>query len=322
MGAIWAVLGGAVGAGFASGREIMQFFGQYGPYSWALCVLSAAGMGRMMESVMMKDEGRRSRAFRALMILMLTAVGGGMTAAAGELAALTLPVHHARSLGALGTLAACVLLSRRSLPVLTHLGRVLLPLTALAFLLCLSVGTEEDTGASVSLGTLPGAAVRAVGYAGMNAALVSGVLRDAGEGRTARQKKAVAWGAAALLLLLLLLGNAAMARKAAELKNAALPTVLLLRDYGKTGYVLAAGMLYLAMFSTLIAVLRGLRLMLPVRHGCACSALLAAGASLCGFEGIVAAAYPALGWGWLLLSADKRRIQRTLKGIGAFFRQK
>ena len=51
-------------------------------------------------------------------------------------------------------------------------------------------------------------------------------------------------------------------------------------------------------------------------------ALLAAVASLCGFEGIVAAAYPALGWGWLLLSADKQRIQRTLNGITTFFHRK
>lgn len=304
MSAVWAVLGAIIGAGFASGREIMQFFSQYGVWSWPLALLAAVGMGLLMAWVMTQTDTAHATppAEAAVMIPLLATVGGGMTAAAGELAALTLPLRHARSLGALGTLAICAWLSNHSLRALIVLGRVLLPLTALAFLVCLPVAASQEMIPTPSAAVLPMAALRIVGYSSMNVQLAAEVLREAGKGKTAQEKRRLVLAASCLLLGLLFLGNAALAPRAGTLQNAALPTVMLLRRFGKAGYYGAAAVLYLAVATTLIAVLRGLRTWLPRRSGGVMSALLTAGASLCGFAELVATAYPVLGWCCLLLS--------------------
>ena len=39
------IVSAVVGAGFASGREIMHFFSRYGACSWCLCFLAAGLMG-------------------------------------------------------------------------------------------------------------------------------------------------------------------------------------------------------------------------------------------------------------------------------------
>ncbi len=95
---IFCVGAAMVGAGFASGREIMRFFSQYGAFSWALVIFAALVTAWMLRR-MLALSGVQSRLTKGLLYLFSLAVGGGMTAAAGELWALTVPVHHARTLG-------------------------------------------------------------------------------------------------------------------------------------------------------------------------------------------------------------------------------
>ena len=218
-----------------------------------------------------------------------------MTAAAGELAALTLPLCHARAAGALLTLGVCLALSGRPLRALSALGRLLTPGLALALLACILTNDGAEPPLAVSAASLPLAAFQAAGYAGLNVTLAYGVLRDAGAGRRALEKRKIAWITAALFAGLLGLSNAALLPRMDTLRTAALPTVLLLRRFGKTGYYAAAALLYLAVASTLLSVLRGMTALLPGRRRVAWAGLLAAGASLLGFDGLVSAAYPMLG---------------------------
>jgi uncharacterized membrane protein YkvI len=113
-----------------------------------------------------------------------------------------------------------------------------------------------------------------------------------------------------LTALLLGLGNAALLPHAAALRDAPLPTVTLLRAYGKTGHYLSAAVLYLAASSTLIAVLRELlKLSAPYlsKQKRPLAGLCVLAVSLLGFDDIVGKAYPILGWAWLwlLLSGKK-----------------
>ena len=62
-----------------------------------------------------------------MLALLLIAAGGGMTAAAGELAALMIPIRHARTLGTLLTLGACLLYCEKPLGALSVLGKALIP---------------------------------------------------------------------------------------------------------------------------------------------------------------------------------------------------
>ncbi len=301
--AVWGLIAAFVGAGFASGRENVQFFSRFGPFSWLLVALSAGLMVFLMRRGMergtaLTDAGTGGKirwAVRGLLILLFVFAGGGMTAAAGELAALTVPIRNARGLGGLITLCLCAALATKPLKALAVIGRLLLPALALAMLLCLRIPGNGGAAPEISLAQLVLAASQAASYAGLNVLLSLGVLRDVGTGRARKEKRWIARGTGLVFALLLSLSNAAFLPHMGDLRDAALPTVLLLRSYGKAGYTIAAAVLYLAVISTLIAVLRGLRALLPGRHAWAWAALLSALTSQLGFRDIVGRAYPILG---------------------------
>lgn len=299
--AIFCIVGAMVGAGFASGREIMQFFSLYGPFSWALVVLAAGMTGaviyRMAQCAGTPLDGKTWA--RLPLKLMYLAVAGGMTAAAGELAALTVPLPRARAVGGMLTLAACAWMSNRPLRGLAALGKALFPGLVLIYALCRGQAAEEAAKPALSWREYAAAAVRAAGYCVTNGLLSFAVVSEAAAKRTRRERIVLAALSAAAVGLLLAVGNAVLLPRAGELQNAALPTVMLLRPLGKTGYWAAAGILYLACATTLIAVLKGLKQEIaPYAPDCALwiAALAAAGVSLLGFQEIVARAYPALGY--------------------------
>ena len=57
-----------VGAGFASGREIMRFFSQYGAFSWALVIFAALVTAWMLRR-MLALGGVQSRLGKGLLCL-------------------------------------------------------------------------------------------------------------------------------------------------------------------------------------------------------------------------------------------------------------
>ena len=306
------VLAAMVGAGIASGREIMHFYSRFGPFSWLLVLFSGALLGLLTRRVMDTGDGEAALLpqgpwllpGKCLLAALYLAVGGGMTAAAGELMALTLPVGNARLLGGAVTLGLCAFLAKKTLAALNCLGgALLLGMTAL-FLACLGVPKEPQALSGPTAGAAVLGAAEAACSCGMNVLLASAVIREGGKGSTAREKNRIAAETGLLTGGLLTIGNAALLPHAALLSDAALPTVLLLRAYGKTGYYGAAALLYLAVATTLIAVLRGFfALFSPGRASFRVPlALLGAGAaSLLGFQGVVASAYPVLGLLCLLL---------------------
>ncbi|MBR3739238.1 MAG: hypothetical protein IKN04_02130 [Clostridia bacterium] len=288
-----------VGAGFASGQEIMQFFSQYGAFSWALVILAAIVMGLIIQRILSR---RCENTFsgRSLLSLFYVAVGGGMTAAAGELWALTVPFHYARTLGSVITLIACLRLAEGSLQGMVWLGRILLPLLLSVLILCLRApGTSWQKTVPIWEGVL--AVLSVVGYCGLNGMIAAGVLSGS---RSRKEQNKISVAVGLLTALLLGLGNAALLPHAGTLSGAVLPTVSLLRAYGKTGFYLSAAVLYLAAATTLIAVLRGLLTfsapyLAHYRKTLVGFALLTV--SMLGFQDIVRAAYPALGWAYLML---------------------
>ena len=284
----------------------------YGPYSWILIALAAGLTGCLVLKLLnaggsvraFLPSGKAGTASRIIMGLLLMAVSGGMTAAAGELAALTVPLVHARVWGGVATLIFCTAMSGKSLRGLAGMGKLLLPVMAAAFLLCLRLPEAETQLDKMSVFPVFTAVLRAVGYCGMNVLLAAEVVCEAGRDENTAERRRTALGAGLLLGMVLALGNGALLRHNDIAVGAPLPVVALLRAYGKAGFYLAAAVLYLAVVTTLLASLRGLcALLLPhfPSRAKTLSALAAAAVSLMGFENIVAGAYPALGWLSLLL---------------------
>lgn len=314
---LFGVTAAFVGAGFASGREIMQFFSRYGFFSYPLIAFVSVVLGlltrKMLESDIFQMEGAGpipGTLKRTLLFLLYAGTAGAMTAAAGELAALTAPLFHARTLGMVLTLVLCFYFSRRSLTALQSMGYLLLPLTAAALLLCGRVPPDGEEQFLEPVGRPLAGVLLGACYGAMNVMLSAGVLREAGKQCGPRERRWTALGVGAVASLMLLLGNGALLPHRRTLLHAALPTVILLGRYGKGGYYLAAGFLYLAVASTLTAVLQSLRETISFRKKALVfpfTFLAVMTVAACGFEEIVEKAYPFCGFLCLLfiLSAKK-----------------
>lgn len=262
--AVFACVGAVIGAGFASGREIIVFFTRYGWHSWWLVLLAAGMMGWLCHLCMCcaKKDGdwtalfavnRRWAVVVACALMIVTA--GAMISAAGHMIALLWFNEWAYAIGAVLTMLLAWLCSFRSLRLMGWISAFLSIL--LVCVLAYAIGKPTVEAAVLRMdanGTaLLKGAVFASAYAAMNMMLAIGVVcRSAGQGR---------WVPAAVGLVIAgLLGlSNALYNRHPELLDAAFPIVALLNGYGRQGFMLSVILLYLSIFTTLTAVILALR---------------------------------------------------------------
>ena len=304
-----ALLGGVIGAGFASGREIAHFFAAHGRFAPAavltasltlaalFCLLSdrlaRAGVSSLGALCRVRFGARLGRLCCALFALLSAVTGGTMLAACAELCALLLPFHHAYGLGLWASLLLGALLAARGLTALALPGAslcVLLPALLVQLLI-----TPAGEACFAPAAHLLSAGADGMVYAALNAALLAGALPmllrlDAGQRRRAVGLFALLFGT------LLTLAVAVLARHRQAAAGQTLPLVALSRLLGKGGYFLCAGAMYAAALSTLCALLAALVHMLPPgRSAPWLAAALCLFFSRFGFSALVERGYPVLG---------------------------
>lgn len=308
-----------IGAGFASGREIVTFFSQFGLAGWlgvpaaGACVAwivylllslaqrtQADSLPVLYGRLLNRSCGRAMHLLYAALCLMSAAA---MLSASGELCALTLPLREARALGVVMTLALALWMSGCGLRALCAAGAALLP-AMLAFFLLAGRGAVHSRS-TVRLQDLALALPMGVLYASFNGALCAGSVVLAARRRVRPLPCALAAGC--MMTAVLAAGQGAMLRAGEALRALTLPAVALAaRQWGAAGFYVSACCLYLAVLTTLVGMLLSLRAqaaqLLP-NQPALCLLLPALGAlllSVCGFEGLVSVAYPLLGWLCLL----------------------
>ena len=300
----WQLLGAAVGAGLASGREVASFFGRYG-----LCGYSGIGMAVVMVALLAGAQlpsawqGRwPARLWHGLNGTLLVVTGGAMLAGAGELATQCLPGTAARLAGMAVTMGVARWLARGESRGLAWVSRCLMVGTGVLLLgAMLMSATGVVTATPV---VIPECLLRGAAYGGFNAALMQPLM--VGQPKNARGRALT--GAALLLGALLALGQAVLLRHPAAMA-APMPFLHIagsLRQAEKPLTVfcqLCQLCLYLAILSTLTACLKGLqgRGRLAVAGICAVAAM--------GFTGVVEAAYPVLGGACMVMLAAMRLAQ-------------
>ena len=213
------------------------------------------------------------------------------------------PSEWAYPIGAVGTLLMAWRVGRRSLGALGWISGLLTALLVSA-LLAARLGLGESSAALLAWEPEPlfRAAMRAVAYAAMNLALAIGVVCRCAQG-TARRTVLLCAGLGAAVAALLLLSDGVY-RRHPELLTEAFPIVRLLAQFGRTGFLVSAGLLFLAVFTSLAAVLCALD-GAAQGHGSCLRAALTLGpplaVSLVGFEGIVDGLYAPAGLACLAL---------------------
>lgn len=272
----WELLGAAVGAGLASGREIVSFFGRYGMWGFAGIAVSAAVMALLAGAdVPASWRGRLpEKLWRGVVALLLLTTGGTMLAGAGEMAG-----GGVRGmLGMAATLMLALWMARRTRWGLAWVSGALMAGMTLMILL---VMTQPGSGtAAPPEPFLPGGLLRAAAYGGFNAAILHPLM-------AARQGRQRSLTAACMMIAALLTAGLAALMRQPHAMEAPMPFAQMARGMGRGAALLANAMLYLAILSTLTACLRSL----PSRWA---AAGVAAAATM-GFAGAVEAAYPLLG---------------------------
>lgn len=280
---VWELIGAAVGAGFASGREIAVFFAQYG--CWGYAGLAAAGLMLLLSGEPLPSTWKErwpEKVWQIMLSLLLITTGGAMLAGAGEIWAQVLSIRWSSSVGIVVTMMIGWLLAVRTKAGLAWLSRGLVVIMTLLLLAAFCVQPMKGAVISEQRGYL--ALISGVSYGGFNAALQWPIL-SAVIGNT--QKKRALRCAAVIILLMLGLGMMLMWRNAALMAEE-MPFLMLMKQFGSVGYIGFILCLYLAVLSTLTACIRAVKgRMLPVT--------LIMMISCCGFGGVVNRLYPMLG---------------------------
>ncbi len=298
-----------VGAGFASGRELVVFFAGQGTASWLGVAVACAGAGflagaisalagrtgqRALPGVFARTMGRGSGiAMQVVYTALLVLCSAAMLSTGATLGALTFPFHGSFLLGTVITLICALLLARRGALSVAGLGLVVV---MAVWYVALGVG-QSGSGLRVG-GSIGISAASGLIYAAFNGAVASGVVcLNAGEG-----VKPIRVGLYTGLLLaaMLIPANRALLRTDVATRQMALPSVVMAQRWGVTGYYLSICALFAAVVTTLGAALSALRVQLSetgLRPNQAlffsCAAALAL--SMAGLTALVGVGYPAAG---------------------------
>lgn len=307
-----ALLGGVVGAGFASGREIVRFFACHGHAAGAAVVFALATLFALLLALPARMDQAGCASLRALcsvrfgprlgalcsalFFLLFTVTGGAMLAACAQLCALIFPVHHAYGAGLSVSLLLGALLALGGLRALALPGAALCVVLPVLFARLLRLPAGEARFLPAMAPDIPvRAAADGAIYAALNAAMLAGSLpMMLPLSRQARLRAVSLFSV--LFGALLSAGVAVCTRHLPAVWRQPLPFVALSRLSGG-GHLPVAAAMYAAALSTLPPMLLGMAHMLPLSRpaGTALCALICLAVSLCGFTPLVESGYPVLG---------------------------
>lgn len=315
-----AIIACLIGAGFASGQEVLQFFTVYGPLPGLLgAALACAVLGTGC-ALLMADDGQgdvfvrccgplAGRALGALCPLLLFGVYAVMLAGAGALVqtGTGLPAWAGRAGMLAATLATVLAGQERMTDILGRAGPLIV-----AFVLAAGAGAllRGPTGRPWPGLPQPPANswwMAALVYAGYNLYLMAPFLTALGgrlTGRSAARRAAWAgcgaFGAAlALLHLAFCLAPEALSSQA--------PAMVLVRELWPRAAALAVPVLLAGVYTTaaplLFSVCRALPPRLPRRPAAAVTAAAGFACAALPFDRLVGMLYPMIGWFGLALTA-------------------
>ena len=309
---LWAALSAVaamVGAGFASGREIVVFFSGQGTLSWLGVLVACAGIGFLIGAVTALSKrtgksdlpgifertmGRGSGiAMQAVYSAMLVLCAAAMLSTGATLGALTFNLHGSFLLGTAITLMCALLLTRRG--ALPAAGLALVVIMAAWFI---ALGAGQHAEGVRAAGSVVVSSASGMIYAAFNATLAAGVVCISAT--EAVKPVRVGLYTSLLLAAMLIPANWALTRAGVNIRQMALPSVMMAQGWGVAGYYLSIGALFLAVVTTLSAALSALRAQLSTLGIRPVQALFFSSAaslalSMAGLTVLVGVGYPAAG---------------------------
>lgn len=310
--AAYAICAAIIGAGFASGREIVSFFSCFGSASWLGVAAASAAVGAIVYAVMKLARLSSPESFPSLygtlmgppcrdavhilhgLLCLFTA--SSMLAAGGELGALAFTFRNARAAGLLITLSVSLIGVCSGFRSLSAMGCCLIPLVAVYYLTMIPGGPYSTPHTPECL---PAACCMGLIYASFNGALAGGAVCTAAQNGASPLSAAVLTGG--ILFFLLSTANAALLRAGDAVRQMTLPSVFLTGALGIRGYYLSIIVLWTAILTTLCAMQHTLRaqfisLRIKPSVSLLLTGLIPSVLSVFGFGALIDTVYPLLGW--------------------------
>jgi len=327
-------IGTVVGAGFATGREIMQFFTRFGHWGVPMIFVATAlfvwlGTRTMLISARIgarsyEDLNRHLFGERwgvwvsRLMLVVLLGANAVMLAGAGTIFAEQLGLNY--QLGLLVTVIGCFVFLHRGMSGILAINTAVVPLMT-AFGLYIAFRMLGDPGSLEGLArrtdaSLLGAGLSPFLYAAYNLTMAQAVLAPLGS--VVRDPRTIRRGAAIGGLgigLMLLAGHVSMSARMPDIARYEIPIGGIAQELG--GWIHSAYVLivFLEIFTTLVSDQYGIALQLQARfhwpQPAASAALLAVcfAASQFGFGTLLSVLYPLFGvlcLGWMFQIGSAR----------------
>ncbi|WP_240702829.1 hypothetical protein [Cohnella luojiensis] len=329
-------IGTVVGAGFASGREVMQFFtrfGHWGPYLIIVSTLFFVWIGAkvMLLSAELKAKSyedlnkhlfgeHTGRWVSHLMLIVLLGVNAVMLAGAGSIFSEHLNLSY--QTGLLVTMFACFMLLRKGMNAIVTINTFVVPLMIgfTAFLVYETLRTPvSDHFMARPSEISPWAAwLSPFLYAAFNLSMSQAVLVPLGAsiGDTKLLRRG-AWMGGIGIGLMLLAGHFALSARMPGILQFDIPMGGIARELGAWIHWIFVFLIFMEIFTTLVADIYGLTLQLHERTKASPWMITAILLFLCflagqfGFGPLLSTLYPMFGLlslGWLfLISRDRTR---------------
>lgn len=322
-------IGTVVGAGFATGQEILQFFTRFGAWG-AAGIAFATAMFIWIGAKMMLIAGRiRAKSYEDLnvalfggkygiwvsqfMLLVLICVNAVMLAGAGAIFNEHLGISY--QTGLLITIFLCFLLLRNGLDAILAVNSIVVPIMLL-FTVIIIIDTMHSPGAdrwlTLTTDAHPIAAWAAPFlYAAFNLAMAQAVLVPLG-GRVVDRRTimAGAWLGGIGIGIMLLVGHIALSAHMPGITQYEIPMGGIARELGAALQWVYTFLIFAEIFTTLLSDIYGVTLQIHQRFGwheqliIGVILLFCFMASQIGFGPLLSTLYPLFGafsLGWLLL---------------------
>jgi len=332
-------IGTVVGAGFASGREVLQFFtrfGLWGPYLIIVSTMFFVWIGTkvMLLSAELKAKSyedlnkhlfgeKAGRWVSHLMLVVLLGVNAVMLAGAGSVFSEHLNLSY--QTGLLVTMFACFLLLRKGMSAILTINTFVVPLMIgfSAFLVFETLREPlPDHWLRASQDFSPWAAgLSPFLYAAFNLSMSQAVLVPLGSAiGDARILRRGAWMGGIGIGGLLLSAHFALSSRMPGIAQFDIPMGGIARELGAWLHWIYVFLIFMEIFTTLVADIYGLTLQMHERTKAAPWMLTAALLLLCflagqfGFGTLLSTLYPMFGLlslGWLFLISRDRALPPT-----------
>ncbi len=327
-------IGTIVGAGFATGREVMQFFTRFGHWGVLMIAVTTALFVWLGAKTMLLAARLDARSYEDLnrhlfgekggvwvshlLLIILLGANAVMLAGAGAIFAEQLRLNY--QLGLMVTIIACFLLLRRGMTAILAVNTLVVPLMILFALVILYHMLQDPAGhRGLTLRTdapMLGVALSPLLYAAYNLTMSQAVLVPLGAAiRDPVTIRRGAWIGGIGIGLLLLAGHLSMSARMPDIIRFDIPMGGIAQEIGGWTHLVYVLLIYLEIFTTLVADQYGLSLQLHNRSHLpkpainAMLLLICYGASQFGFGTLLSVLYPLFGMlclGWVFLIGHTR----------------